>query len=185
MVRINKVCITDSYLDEITAKFKKENQKHLILNGSNFVVNLAIFCFWVYQIVTSNFQGIAICVALITGFVAGWYWNRLRPFLKNQFSNISDAVKSSYDSDLALLESGKNCALMWYGLVDFGNKFKSENVMEQEPNGYSCYYFNLFELDLDDLPEQSESLLTINLVREESSANILVLKAVVVDEEGS
>lgn len=185
MVRINKVCLKEGYLDEITAKFKKENRKHLILKGSSFIVNLAIFCFWVYQIVTSNFQEMAICMALITGFIAGRDWNRLWPFLRNQFSGISDAVKSAYDSDLTLLESGKNCALMWYGLIDFGNRFKSENVVQHELNGYPCYCFNLFGLDLDDLPEQSESLLTINLVLEESDADIPILKAVIVDEEDS
>lgn len=183
MVRINKVRLKEGYLDEIIARIKKENQKRLISSGSVFVVNFTVFCFWVYQIVMNEYQELAICMALSTGFVTGRYWNRLRPVLRARLSGIDAAVRDLYDSDLTLLESGKNCALMWYGLVDFGNRTKVENVMEQEPKGYSCYYLNLFELDLDDLSKQSMNLLTIDLVPEETEADIPILKAVIVDEE--
>lgn len=183
MVRINKVCLKEGYLDEMATKFQGSSQKVLASNGSKFVVNLAIFCFCVYQIVMRNFQGVAICMALITGFVAGWYWIQLQISIKCCFDTRS-VIKNMYDSDLALFESGKNCALMQNGLVDFGSDVKSENVVKKKPRGYLCYYFALFKLNLDDLPKQSESLLTINLVPEESNS-ILTLKAVVVDEEGS
>lgn len=88
-----------------------------------------------------------------------------------------------YDSDLALLESGKNCALLQNGLVDFGNRAENECMAEQELEEYSCYHLNLFELDLSDLPEQSSSVLIVVLVLEESDVTTLTLKAVVVGEE--
>ena len=183
MVRINKVCVDEGVLDKIIARVRKENQKSLFVNGLVFAVDFSIFCFWVYQIVVGDCQWLAVIIALFTGFSAGRYWNRLLQCVKLQLSCIDNVVKDLYDSDLALLESGKHCALLRNGLVDFGNRAESECMAEQELEEYLCYHLNLFELDLSNLPEQSSSVLIVDLVPEES--DFAILKAVVVGEEAS
>lgn len=183
MVRIDKVCVSEGLRDGLIARARRENQKSLFVNGIVFVVDFSIFCFWVYQIVVWDCQWLAVCAALVMGFTAGGYWNRLLQCVKLQLSGIGKVVKDMYDSDLALLESGKNCALLQNGLVDFGNRAENECMAEQELEEYLCYHLNLFELDLSDLPEQSSSVLIVDLVPEES--DVATLKAVVVGEEAS
>ena len=183
MVRIDRVCIDEGVLDKVIARVRTENQKGLFVNGIVFAVNFLVFCFWVYRIVVWDCQWLAVCAALVMGFTAGGYWNRLLPSVKLQFLGVDEVVRDLYDSDLALLESGKNCALLQNGLVDFGNRAENECMAEQELEEYSCYHLNLFELDLSDLPEQSSSVLIVVLVLEESDVTTLTLKAVVVGEE--
>ena len=183
MVRIDKVCVSEGLRDGLIARARRENQKSLFVNGIVFVVDFSIFCFWVYQIVIDDCQWLAVIIALFAGFNAGWYWNRLLPSVKLQFLGVDEVVRDLYDSDLALLESGKNCALLPNGLIDFGNGVESECMAEQELEEYSCYQLNLFELDLSNLPEQSSSVLIVVLVPEES--DVATLKAVVVGEEAS
>lgn len=137
MLRINKVRIEDYSLEIMTNAIRYDNWKRICIYGSLAILDFIIFLGWIYEIVVSGNTVVNVCIAMFTGFAAAYTLNITRKHLMYK-RDLNEAVKFLFDSDLALMKSGKSCAfyqndVCQYALADFGSVNNKLNIVEELP----------------------------------------------------